>query len=54
MSLYFQFSVFYFFSKIRQLNRTTIFGEEKMFGKLEKDVCLDTQWVENFDEIAHS
>ena len=29
-------------------------GEEKSFGKLERVVCLDTLWVENFDKIALS
>ena len=33
---------------------TPIFGEEKIFGKLERVVCLDTVWVENFAEIALS
>ena len=45
MSLYFQFCVLLFF---------VIFGEEKIFGKLERVVCLDILWVENFDEIALS
>ena len=31
-----------------------IFGEGKIFGKLERLHSLDTQWVENFDEIALS
>ena len=52
MSLYFQFCVWHFLSKIRKLNMTPIFGEEKTFGKLEGVVCLDTRWVKNFDEIA--
>ena len=54
MSLYFQFCVVHFLSKIRKLNMTPIFGEEKILGKLERVVCLDTQWVKNFDEIALS
>ena len=33
---------------------TPIFGEEKILGKLERVVCLDTLWVENLDEIALS
>ena len=33
---------------------TSIFGKEKTLGKLAKVVCLDTLWVENFDEIALS
>ena len=51
MSLYFQFCVLHFLSK---LNMTPIFGEEKNFGKLERVVCFDTLWVENFDKIALS
>ena len=31
-----------------------IFGEGKIFGKLQRVHSLDTQWVENFDEIALS
>ena len=31
-----------------------IFGESKFFFKLPKVHCLDTLWVENFDEIALS
>ena len=54
MSLYFQFSVLHFLSKIRKLNMTPIFGEENIFGKLERVVCLDTLWGENFEEIALS
>ena len=30
-----------------------IFGEGKIFGKLQRLHSLDTLWVENFDEIAH-
>ena len=33
---------------------TPIFGEEKIFGKLEKVACSDTLWVDNYDEIALS
>ena len=29
-----------------------IFGEGKIFGKLQRLHSLDTLWVENFDEIA--
>ena len=29
-----------------------IFGEGKIFGKLQRVHSLDTLWVENFDEIA--
>ena len=31
-----------------------IFGEGKIFGKLQRLHSLDTMWVENFDEIALS
>ena len=31
-----------------------IFGEGKIFGKLQRLNSLDTLWVENFDEIAPS
>ena len=31
-----------------------IFGEGKIFGKLQRVQCSDTLWVENFDEIALS
>ena len=31
-----------------------IFGEGKIFGKLQRVHCLNTLWVENFDEIALS
>ena len=31
-----------------------IFGEGKFFGRLQILHCLDTLWVENFDEIALS
>ena len=54
ISLYFQFCVLHFWSKIRKLNMTPIFGEEKIFGKLERVVSLDTLWVKNFDEIIHT
>ena len=32
----------------------TIFGEGKIFGKLQRVHSLDTLWVENFVEIALS
>ena len=32
----------------------TIFGEGKIFCKLQRVHSLDTLWVENFDEIALS
>ena len=31
-----------------------IFGEGKIFGKLQRVHSVDTLWVENFDEIALS
>ena len=31
-----------------------IFGEGKIFLKLQRVQCSDTLWVENFDEIALS
>ena len=31
-----------------------IFGEGKIFGKLQRVHSLNTLWVENFDEIALS
>ena len=31
-----------------------IFGEGKIFGKMQRLHFLDTLWVENFDEIALS
>ena len=31
-----------------------IFGEGKIFGKLQRVHLSDTLWVENFDEIALS
>ena len=31
-----------------------IFGEGKIFGKLQRLHSLDTLWVENFDEIPLS
>ena len=31
-----------------------IFGEGKIFGKLQRVHALDTPWVENFAEIALS
>ena len=50
MSLYFQFCVLHFLSKIQKLNMTPNLGEEKTFGKLDRVVWLDTLRVENFDE----
>ena len=31
-----------------------IFKGMKIFGKLHRVVCLDTLWIENFDEIVLS
>ena len=45
---------FAIFSKIRKLKMAAIFGEGKIFFKLPRVQCLDTLWVENFDEIALS
>ena len=52
MSLYFQFCVLHFSLKIQKLNMTPIFGEEKICGKLERVLCLDTLRAENFNEIT--
>ena len=30
-----------------------IFGEGKIFGKLQRVHSLDTLWVENFDALSH-
>ena len=43
-----------FLAKIRKFKMAAIFGEGKIFGKLQRVQCLDTLWVENFDEIALS
>ena len=43
-----------FRQKFIKLNMTPIFGEEKIFLKLERILSLDTLWVENFDIIALS
>ena len=42
------------FAKIRKFKMAAIFGEGKIFGKLQRLHSLDTLWVENFDEIALS
>ena len=54
MSLYIQFCVLHFLSKIRKLNMTPIFGEAKIFGQLERVVPFNILWVKNFDKIALS
>ena len=41
-----------FLAKIRKFKMAAIFGEGKIFGKLQILYSLDTLWVENFDEIA--
>ena len=41
-------------AKIRKIKMASIFGEGKIFGKLQRVHSLDTLWVENFDEIALS
>ena len=43
-----------FLAKIRKFKMAAIFGEGKIFGKLQRVQCSDTLWVENFDEIALS
>ena len=40
--------------KIRKFKMAAIFGEGKIWGKLQRLHSLDTLWVENFDEIALS
>ena len=46
MSLYFKFC-FALFVKNSKIEYDL---EEKIFGKMERVVCLDTLWVKNFDE----
>ena len=41
-------------AKIRKFKMAAIFGEGKIFWKLQRVHSLDTLWVENFDEIALS
>ena len=41
-------------AKIRKFKMAAIFGEGKIFGKLQRLHSLDTLWVENFDEITLS
>ena len=43
-----------FLAKIRKFKMAAIFGEGKIFGKLQRLHSLDTLWVENFDEITLS
>ena len=39
---------------IRKIKMAAIFGEGKIFLKLQRVDSLDTLWIENFDEIALS
>ena len=41
-------------AKIQKFKMAAIFGEGKIFGKLQILHSLDTLWVENFDEITLS
>ena len=43
-----------FLAKIRKFKMAAIFGEGKIFGKLQRLHSLETLWVENFDEITLS
>ena len=43
-----------FLAKIRKFKMAALFGEGKIFGKLQRVHSLDTLSVENFDEIALS
>ena len=43
-----------FLAKIRKFKMAAIFGEGKIFGKLQRLHSLDTLWVENFDKITLS
>ena len=45
---------FPFLAKISKFKMAAIFGERKIFGKLQRVVCQDTLWVETFDDIALS
>ena len=45
----FCFSIFW-----QKFKMAAIFGKRKFFFKLPRVHCLDTLWVENFDEIALS
>ena len=45
---------FAIFGKNSKIQNGAIFGEGKIFGKLQRLHSLDTLWVENFDEIALS
>ena len=45
---------FAYLAKIRKFKMAAIFGEGKIFGKLQRVHSLDSLWVKNFDEIALS
>ena len=47
-----QICVLPFLAKIRKFKMAAIFGEGKIFWKLEILHSLDTLWLENFDEIT--
>ena len=51
---YWQICVLPFLAKIRKFKMAAIFGEGKIFCKLQRLHSSDTLWVENFDEIALS
>ena len=51
---YKQICVLPFLAKIRKFKMAAIFGEGKIFGKLQRLHSLDTLWVKNFAEIALS
>ena len=51
---YKQICVLPFLAKIRKFKMAAIFGEGKIFGKLQRLHSLGTLWVENFDEITLS
>ena len=44
----------HFWQKFRKFKMAAIFGEGKIFGKMQRLHSLDTLWVENFDEITLS
>ena len=45
---------FQFLEKFRKFKLAAIFGKRKFFFKLPRVHCLDSPWVENFDEIVLS
>ena len=44
----------HFWQKFEKLKRPPFLGRENFFENLQRVHCLDTLWVENFDEIALS